>query len=110
MVSLLFSDRRLVEGLIIMENESYGCRAANFINKGIDLLDRATYEMMFPRDLVQYNNGKLVNQERELPGWMKAISEFQKDKVNAALCPSSDAAPKVMKASTELPALEITNK
>lgn len=110
MVSLLFTDRRLVEGLIIMENESYGCRAASFINKGIDLLDRATYEMMFPQDLMQYSNGKLVNQERELPGWMKAISDFQKDRVNAALCPSADGTAKLMKAKTELPALEITNK
>lgn len=93
-----------------MENESYGCRAASYINKGIDLLDRATYEMMFPRDLVQYSNGKLVNQERELPGWMKAISDFQKERVSAALCKSSDTAPKLMKAATELPPLEISNK
>lgn len=95
----------------IMENESYACKAAGYINKAIDGFDRLTYELMFPRDLVQYSNGKLVNQERELPGWMKAISDFEKSMVNRALCgkpEQSEGTPKVIKAG--LPSLEITGK
>lgn len=92
-----------------MDNESYACKAAGYINKAIDGLDRLTFELMFPRDLMNYSNGKLVNQERELPGWMKAISDFEKGMVNSALCSKKEGQPKLMKAG-ELPALEITEK
>lgn len=91
-----------------MDGNNSECKSAQIVNKAIDIMDRLSYEMLFPRDLVKYGaDGQLV--QRELPKWVTAISDFEKRMVNSVLCPQ-DLVKAKADSKLALPEMTISDK
>lgn len=68
-------------------NDNCGCtKTVQAINKAIDWMDKISYDLMAPQSLLTFGpDGK--RSEREIPSYMKAISNFEKKLVAAVMCP-----------------------